>query len=413
MSLSATTTTMAQETESQPNVLTLAADGPAAVATSIEIRGSDKIGNLDRPSHPDHDWWWQRTGPLLATLLRSAGSYTEDQQIDHLRAYRDAVIPTYGPPTPDSKVRPLLTMDGSPFEASWNFQNNGSLVRYTFEPLIPNNDPHNPFPGDCMPTLIPLLRYVAAGADTRWLEQIWPQWFVSDKAEVKKAKAMLPPHKARVPQIFLAFDMKGAQRLMKAYLFPVLKHLATGISTDQLTWNVIRNLKPGGERFESPINKLSKFLSSYKEHIPVEMIAIDCIDPAKARIKIYGRTKTNSKATIRDCCTLGGTQTDEMTMRGVEQLQTIWHLIMDEPCGLAETQSKPPRYPKDHHLGICFVFEMRPDQDRVEVKAHLPWAQTNSKDIRTIANFTEALERLGYHEYAARYARGALSIATL
>lgn len=78
MSLSATTTTMAQETESQPNVLTLAADGPAAVATSIEIRGSDKIGNLDRPSHPDHDWWWQRTGPLLATLLRSAGSYTED-----------------------------------------------------------------------------------------------------------------------------------------------------------------------------------------------------------------------------------------------------------------------------------------------------------------------------------------------
>lgn len=403
---------MAREAEGQQNVLSLAADVPAAVAIT-NLHDAGKIGGLDRPSHPDHDWWWQRTAPLLATLLRSAGSYTADQQLDHLRAYRDAVIPTYGPPTPLAKVQPLLTMDGSPFEPSWNFQNDGTLVRYSFEPLIPNSDPQNPFPGDSLPTLLPLFRYVASGADTRWLEQVWQRWYLSDRAEVEKAKSQLPPHKARVPQIFLAFDMKGSQRIMKAYLFPVLKHLATGTSTNQLAWDAIRNLKPGGERFEMAIEKLSRFLSSYKERIPVEMIAIDCIDPAKARIKIYARTKTNSKATIRDCCTLGGTQTDDMTMRGIEHLHNIWHLIMDEPSGLAEDQSKPPRYPNDHHLGICFVFEMRPDQERVEVKCHLPWAQTNSKDIRTIANFTEALERLGYHDHAARYARGTLSIATL
>lgn len=416
VSLPSTTTSMAVEAQHQQSMLSLAADGAATTVTRPAEVGPgdhDNIGGLDRPSHPDHDWWWQRTAPMLATLLRSAGSYTQEQQLDHLRAYRDAVVPTYGPPTPAAKVRPLLTMDGSPFEPSWNFQNDVTLVRYSFEPLIPNADPQNPFLGDCLPTLLPLFRYVAPGADTRWLEQVWQQWFLSDKAEVDKAKSQLPPHKTRVPQIFLAFDMKGAQRLMKVYLFPVLKHLATGISTDQLAWDAILNLKPGGERFKGPVDKLSRFLSSYKEPLPVEMIAIDCIDPARARIKVYARTKTNSKATIRDCCTLGGTQTDDMTMHGVEHVTDIWHLIMDEPTGLAEDQCKPPRYPNDHHLGICFVFEMRLDQDRIEVKCHLPWAQTNSKDLRTIANFTDSLERLGYHDHAARFARGALSLATL
>lgn len=416
MSLSTRAGTITMSDGGQQDVLSLAADGTAACARAessslpnvvAEIRG------LDPPDHPDHIWWWQRTAPLLATLLRSAGSYTPAQQVDHMRAYRDAVIPTYGPPTPQAKTKPLLTMDGSPFEPSWNFQNDGTVVRYSFEPLLPNDDPENPFPGDKVATLLPLLRFVAPGTNTTWFEQVWAQWFVSDKEEVAKAKSQLPPHKARVPQIFLAFDMKGAQRLLKVYLFPVLKHLATGISTEQLTWNAIRGLKPGGERFDKAVGKLSQFLASYEERIPVEMIAIDCIDPAKARIKVYGRTKTNSKATIRDVCTLGGAQTDESTMRGINHLHKIWHLLLDEPNGLREEQSKPPRYPHDHHLGVCFVFEMRPDQDRIEVKCHLPWAQTNSKDIRTIANFTDALELLGYEDHAARYARGALATATM
>lgn len=395
-------------------VFSLTTDGPVL---HKEATGSfpdvGKLAGLEPPSNPDHKWWWQRTAPLLATLLRSAGSYTPAQQTDHMRVYRDAVVPTYGPPTSQAGVQPLLTMDGSPFEPSWNFQNDGTVIRYSFEPLLPNDDPTNPFPGDKIATLLPLLRYVAPGADTRWFEQVWDQWFVSDREEVAKAKAALPPHKARVPQIFLAYDMKAGDRVMKVYLFPILKHLATGLSTEELTWKAIRNLKPGGERFDKPVAKLSKFLASYKERMPVEMIAIDCIDPAKARIKVYARTKTNSKATIRDVCTLGGEQRDESTMTGVEHLVKIWHLLMDEPSGLQEEQSKPPRYPQDHHLGICFVFELRPDQDRVEVKAHLPWAQTNSKDIRTIANFTEALESLGYNEHAARYARGALATANL
>lgn len=398
----------------QQNVLSLAADGTAARAGSSSPHDTVKIGGLHPPNNPDHRWWWHRTAPLLATLLRSAGSYTPAQQVDHMRAYRDAVIPTYGPPTPQAKTKPLLTMDGSPFEPSWNFQNDGTVVRYSFEPLLPNDDPDNPFPGDKVPTLLPLLRFVASNTDTTWFEQVWGRWFVSGKDEVAEAKSRLPPHKARVPQIFLAFDMKGSQRLLKVYLFPVLKHLATGVSTEQLTWDAIRGLKPGGESFDKAVGKLSKFLASYKERIPVEMMAIDCIDPAKARIKVYGRTKgTNSKATIRDVCTLGGLQTDEMTMRGIEHLHKIWHLLLDEPSGLREEQSKLPSHPKDHHLGICFVFEMRPNQDRIEVKCHLPWAQTNSKDIRAIANFTDALELLGYENHAARYARGALATATV
>lgn len=385
-------------------------EAPMQTAQQCVIETRECVDVLP-PVNPDHLWWWQRTAPLLAALLRSAGSYTVTQQENHMRTYRDVVIPTYGRPTPQAGVTPLLTIDNSPFEPSWNFQNDGTVIRYSFEPLQPNDDPENPFPGDKVHKLIPLLRAAATGADTRWFEQVWAQWFLSDKDEVAKAKAKLPPHKSRVPQIFVAFDMKGDQRLLKVYLFPVLKHLATGISCDQLTWDAIRNLKPGGERFGKAIDKLSRFLSSYKEPMPVEMIALDCVDPAKARIKVYARTRTNSKATIQDVCTLGGEQADEASMRGVEHLCAIWHLLLDEPKGLSQSQSKAPRYPDNHHVGICVVFEMRPDQDRIEVKCHLPWAQTNSRDIQTIANFTEALNTLGYQDHARRYAKGALAIS--
>lgn len=271
-------------------------------------RTEDMIG-IKSPFTHVHLWWWRRTAPLMATFLHHAGPYTPAQQADHMRVYCDVVVPSFGPPTPQAAVNPLLTMDNSPVEPLWNFQNNGTVIRYSSEPLQPNDDSETPFRGDKVFAMLPQLQEVASGTETQWLEHVWAQWFLTDKEEVAKAKASLSPHRPRMPQIFLAFDMKGGQRLMKVYLFPVLKHPWISIpasavsSCEQLTWDAIRNLKPGGERFGKAVEKPSRFLSSYKEPIPVEMIAFDCVDPARARVKVYARTKTDSKATLQDCCT--------------------------------------------------------------------------------------------------------------
>lgn len=103
----------------------------------------------------------------MATFLHHAGPYTPAQQADHMRVYRDVVVPSFGPPTPQAAAKPLLTMDNSLVEPC-GIQNDGTLIRYSFEPLQPNDDSENPFPGDKVSAMLPQLREVASGADTRW-----------------------------------------------------------------------------------------------------------------------------------------------------------------------------------------------------------------------------------------------------
>ncbi|KAH8895193.1 aromatic prenyltransferase [Thozetella sp. PMI_491] len=390
--------------------------GPTIHANSIPITLTQTIDTLILPpADPVHRWWWDRCAPLMVGLLQSSEAYTPEQQADHMHVFRDAVVPTFGPPTAEAGVIPLLTLDGSPFEPSWNFTNKGSVVRYTFEPLGPRaGTPSDPFAEEIVPSLIPMLERVSSDVDLRWFKQIMDQWFIQgDSSLVKAAKEALPPHVKRIPQIFVAFDMKAEKRMMKAYLFPVLKHLATGETTENLTFDMIRGLQPGGNQLKAAADKLQKYLATSKVRCPVEMVAIDCIDPSKARVKVYARANANSKAVLRDACTLGGTQTDEMSMKGLEMAEKVWHLLLDERGGMAEDQNKAPRNSQTIHKGVCFVFELKQGVERVDIKAHIPWCQTSASDLHTIANFTNALGALGWHDSASKYAKGTMETATL
>lgn len=374
---------------------------------------SGTLQGVKAPVEYHHYYWWTRCGPLLATLLDASGSYTQEHKSKHMRIFRDVVIPTLGPPPPQARVTPMLTIDGSAVEPSWNFQQGSNIVRYSFEPLWDNaGTPENPFPGDQMPTLTPLLRYVSDDVDLRWFNQVWKAWNVTDQ-EAQTAKAKLPPHKSRIPLVFFAFDLKEDKCYLKAYVFPILKHLATGLSTKQLVFDQIRNLQPYGEAFAAPAAKLERFIDTYPGVCTAEMIAVDCIDPSKARFKVYGRVKSNSKSVIRDVMTLGGAQTDDVSLKGVEQALKIWHLLLDEKDGLVDDQPKTPRDPQHQHIGICFVFELRPWEERIDIKAHTPWCQTNRSDLHAVGNFTEALSVLGWDDHASRFARGAIQAAML
>ncbi|KAL8380757.1 hypothetical protein RB595_005170 [Gaeumannomyces hyphopodioides] len=402
-------------------VVPMSAHGMGMTAPDSPISGAELIGGVEAPSDPECNWWWQRCGPLLATLLRESGGYTADQMSDHLRVFRDLVVPTFGPRTSKARVRPLLTLDGGPFEPSWNFQAGRSAIRYAWEPLWDDaGTDENPFTGAQMPAFLPLLRQAAGpGADTRWFEQAWDAWYVSG-AEARVARRALPPHLARVPQVYLGFDMHGGRRALKSYHFPAVKHLATGRPTEDLAYDLIRRLEPGGEALWPAARRVRDYLAGRAaegpgREIPVEMMAIDNVDPAdgSARVKIYARTPSNSRATLRDGLTLGGAQTDGATMTAVAHAERFWHLMLDERDGVRDNQTKEPRNPRHHHVGIVFAFEIRQGDEHVDVKAHVPWAQHNATDMRAMQNFAGILRSLGWPEHAERYEAGVLETAKL
>lgn len=302
--------------------------GPVDYTKSNMENGSIVI---DPPSNANHLWWWQRCAPLLETLLRSSGSYTLEQKIDHMQVFRDVVIPSFGLPTPSSKATPLLASDGSPFEPSWNFTQSRSIVRYAFEPISnaagTNEDI---FGSNIVPSMVSNLSKVCSNSDMRWFQQVMDAWFIYGE-EAAKAKAAMPSHMLRVPQSFLGFDMKGSKRQLKAYFFPIHKHFATGISTEQLTFDLVRKLQPLGEKFEPAVQKLEKYLAKCTILRPVEMIAIDCIDPSVTtpRVKVYARSNSVSKSVVRNCVTLGGVQTGEKSIKAMENLEKIWHILLN------------------------------------------------------------------------------------
>lgn len=145
----------------------------------------------------------------------------------------------------------------------------------------------------------------------------------------------------------------------------------------------IRNLQPYGDSFAVPAAKLERFMDTYSRGCTAEMIAVDCIDP-------------------------GGVQKDEFSLKDVEQALKIWNLLLDEKDGLADDQAKAPGDPQHQHIGICFVFELRPWEERIDVEAHTPWFQTNRSDLHDVGNFIEALPVLGWDDHASRFARGAV-----
>ncbi|GKT57633.1 aromatic prenyltransferase [Colletotrichum tofieldiae] len=370
--------------------------------------------SIDPPLNPKHRWWWDRCAPLLISLLNSAESYTSEEKADHLRVFRDVVVPSFGIPTPNAKVRPLLTYDGSTFEPSWNFtKSDDGVIRYTFEPLGDTaGSEEDPFAGEIGRSMIPILSQVSSDVDLRWYEQLVSAWFVTPE-EAVAARQRMPPHVKRIPQLFLAYDMKRSKRILKAYHFPVLKHFATGITTSELVFDMIPKLQPFGDKLAAPAKKLQKYLAVCKEPCLVEMMAIDCIDPSKARVKVYARTASNSKSVLADVFTLGGTQTDEATLKGVETAEKVWHLLLDEPQGMATDQRKDCRDLQNLHKGICFAFELKSGAERIDIKAHLPWGQTSRSDAQTIENFTQALRNLGSDESAKKFNRGASATANL
>ncbi|KAK1979893.1 aromatic prenyltransferase [Colletotrichum cereale] len=375
---------------------------------------NDTTAPIDPPLNPKHRWWWDRCAPLLNSLLNSAESYTPEEKADHLRVFRDVVVPSFGVPTPKAKVRPLLTYDGSTFEPSWNFtKGDDGVIRYTFEPLGDTaGSEEDPFAGQIGHSLIPILSQVSSDVDLKWYNQVVDEWFVNPE-EAVAARQNMPPHIKRIPQLFLAYDMKRSKRYLKAYLFPVLKHFATGATTSDLVFGLIPKLQPFGDKLAMPARKLQKYLAACKEPCLVEMMAIDCIDPSKARVKVYARTLSNSKSVLADVLTLGGTQTDEATLKSVETIEKVWHLLLDEPQGMAPDQRKDSRDMKNLHKGICFAFELKQGVERIDIKAHLPWGQTARSDAQTIENFTQALKNLDLDESAEKFYKGASATAKL
>ncbi|RYP88552.1 hypothetical protein DL769_000248 [Monosporascus sp. CRB-8-3] len=323
------------------------------------------------------EFWSQYCIPPLSAFLKHAGSYTEEQQRSHMHFVRDTVIPRIGP-QPGTKS--LWTYHGSPFEFSINLTDAAEpFVRFVFDPVGGKiGDGSKPLPKKrCFPCCLVFVE--ATRADMRWFNQI-KEWLFLKEEEVLTVRAQWPAF-PRVPQIFFAIDLHGGSRSMKVYMFPTSKSWATGQSSVDLVFDNPKRLEPYGETFAPALDSMKEYFGKSLEPLALDCPGPDCVDPKSARVKIYAQAKLNAFRTVEHVATFGRKRRDETTLRELERLRKIWHLLLNEPR-IAEDDglAAAPVDPDNRYKTLPYSWELMQVQELPDLKIYIHlWLHAKDK----------------------------------
>ncbi|RDA95614.1 hypothetical protein CP533_1095 [Ophiocordyceps camponoti-saundersi (nom. inval.)] len=364
--------------------------------------------NGSNSTDADLAYWERNLAPVLSSLMKSAGTYSADEQEAQLRLLTEHVLPRLGPRLSAAHTTSFLTQSDSPLQPQMNFRPGKSTVRYCWEPLgTQGGSESDPFAIDAAREA---LQHISSAFQlcTKWSDTLLSA-LAPTAEEVRKVQEMLPKWLAslgppsditppkRFPFSMIGMDMKGSGVGIKAYFNPKIKEFATETPATDLAWDALRKLKPSLE--PDAIDTVAEFLAKRPVPCAVELIGIDWVEEAAmsdARVKIYVHCRNNSFNTVRDYITLGGLIQEETTINGLKQLSKIWHLLLQEPEGIAsEDYDKPLTDISAMYQKLYFSFELRPGKKLPEVKTYLPTWHYVRSDEETVKNYEEVFRLCG------------------
>lgn len=333
--------------------------------------------------------WWQRTGPLLASLMSSAG-YDNQSQCQYLIFFYTSVLPFLGP-YPQT-FPSAMTHNELPLEFSINFQQLGEakpVVRVAVEPVTSvsgtKRDPYNLSP--VRDFLARLEQLNPEGYDSRLFEHFYPKHTLG-QSEDKELRAMKEPiHE--LSQVAFGFDLKPNGISVKGYTFPTLKCHATSKDMFSFVIGSVQEYMGGADRHNT--------LGLIKDYIETTdakdnfgfVYSHDCVIPEKSRHKMYGRTKDMSWGMVQSIWTLGGRIDTSESNTGLEFLQQLWKLL---PIG-----------DSPHPLGLHLVwnYETKAGLTMPATKIYFPVYGLNDQDnVRAIAQY---LMQIGLNVHGDTY----------
>lgn len=352
------------------------------------------------PTDPGGRFWWDHFAPFVWAHLVASGRYSEDDIFSQLEILRDGVITCLCLPT---MAQHAMKPASSPFELSWNFTPQGNTVRYLFQPLDNGK----------------LLQYLKvwekhnARVDTRWFRQFEAEWVLRPGHKDYRVDGSLHgpdshPDEMYSVQVLMSNDLVGAEAQLKAYFLPnVLAH-ATGRSTEKMTLDMLRSLDPFGPELEPQVQQLEDFLQACPYRYHVEMVGIDCSDPARARIKVYVRITDASRAALKYFVTRGNRLDDELTRAAVRDLDACWHHFIDVPEGMPDDHDPPPKRPNSILRGIvcAATLSVATADGEVRIRPYCPVSGYQANDRTAVRNFEGVLHKLGLGAAVETFARG-------
>ncbi|RYP44639.1 hypothetical protein DL768_008916 [Monosporascus sp. mg162] len=173
------------------------------------------------------------------------------------------------------------------------------------------------------------------------------------------------------PFVRFAFDPVGAEigdgstPLPKEALFSMLPGLVEATQAD-MHW----------------FNQIKEGLFLKEEEVPVVRAQWSAIPRSRrsssrytftaGTVKIYAQVKLNAFRTVEHAVTFGGKRRDDTTLRGLERLRKIWHVLLNEPR-IAEDDDFAAASvdPDSRYKTLSYSWELRQGQELPDLKIYI------------------------------------------
>ena len=371
------------------------------------------------PRTSDDDYWWQLTGPHIATMFTEAG-YSIHETYEALIFYFHVIVPRLGPqPSPSGvlKWKSLLTVDGTPIEYSWKWNLAGGApdVRYTMEPIGAHpGTVLDPLNQDSTKELLYQMSLRVSNLDLTWFYHFANVFFDAEKEKyVTKKAGML------TSTLAVAFEFLKQGLSVKTYFGPKKVGQMDGPPPLNVWLDAVRGVAPKSEA----IAEVSSFCKTDPEGSLLQpfMLAIDCVDPSKSRIKLYVQTRNTSFNSVRTIITMGGKIRG--LEKGLEELQDLVKLALGLEKGFLSSAELPAskdyspsaldNFAVDQHLieGYMYYFDIAPGSPLPDIKFYLPTRRYGKNDLSIAQGLTQWLKARGRGQFTENYMRVLESLA--
>ena len=356
---------------------------------------------------PDSQFWWRATGFPFAVLLHQAG-YPLDLQCQHLLFYYRHVVSELGP-GPDVQGIPktwksFMTDHFCPVELSWEwgYPGDSPTIRFSFEPISPEAgtiaDPLNQY---SVTRLVHQYQPILPQCDIRCFDHFSKELLSYNISGSETGRSTgAAEHESRA---FIAFDFSTEGVMLKAYFIPTFRALEAGKSALTLISEAIQSLPDYTPSRYTGFSALLNFCRTSSEgaNLEAEMFAIDCVDPAASRLKIYMRSRSTCFNSVQDIMKLGGAAVEPDLARGLKELHRLWHLVLGKKLDFSPSEGL--KHKGHRTAGILYYFDIRPGQALPGVKIYIPTRHYSPNDLVVAESLQVYMKSRGQGTLARKY----------
>ncbi|KAL4867248.1 hypothetical protein BDV12DRAFT_198456 [Aspergillus spectabilis] len=398
-------------------------NGIQKVALS-EVEGKQGISVWDSISQwlpsrdPDSNYWWDVTGPQMATMFEEAG-YSRERQYEYLLIHYHWTVPYMGrKPGADGSLpwKCLITGHGIPmiYSWKWNDANPSSRpdIRIGFEPigeysgtaLDPLNQLHTKGLLHTFARRMPV--------DLTWTNHFLSSFYDSETKYWQAKEAGVP----LATTTMLGYDYLHDGLTLKTYFFP----RAAGerlLPMERWDSSLRDILSQNGEIGTRALDILLDFLKTNPEGqaLMPTGLAVDngTSSPSgsrSSRLKFYFRAPKTTFASVREIMTLGSRIPDLDP-----QLKSL-HDLLSEVTGLPTNFPDDADVPVYHGFGwgssplgrasyYLYYFDVAPGAEIPDIKFYTPLSHYGQNDLKSAQGIARWMESQGRGSYCANYLR--------